>query len=338
MIPIEFWEALVAELAAGRPAFLAVVVESTPGSPGTPGAAMLVRADGTQAGTIGGGLMEYNILAAAGQVLAGGDFAPRLELLWHRQDAPGTPSGMICAGSQTNLYCRCEPQRDLPVFREALTVAGAGETEDLVFTAQGAAVRPGRPKPDAPPIAVDRDGWEVRVRLAGQRRIAILGGGHCGRAISHVLRRLNYLVTVFDTRADTPVVIDNPDAHECVIVGDYADAGERIAHPESTAVVVLTADYASDVRALTGVLPLPFPFIGAMGSAAKLNRIRAELRTAGFTDADLARLRAPVGLPIGSHSPEEIAISIAAQLILEASRARPGRGGGPTGSAPGTPG
>ena len=134
------------------------------------------------------------------------------------------------------------------------------------------------------------------------------------------MRRLNYEVSVLDTRPDATLFRDNQDAHQRIVVPDYAEAGSRIEAPEATAVVVMTTDYPSDVRALSGVLPLPFPFIGVMGSQAKLNRIRGDLRQMGFGPTDLARLQGPVGIPIGSHTPEEIAVSVAAQLIRDSRR------------------
>ncbi len=90
-----------------------------------------------------------------------------------------------------------------------------------------------------------------------------------------------------------------------------------IPFPNLTCVVVMTTDFPSDVRALLGVVSVPFPFIGVMGSSAKIAQIFQELRQAGVSETVLSRLYAPVGLPIGSHTPEEIAISVAAQILQE---------------------
>ena len=77
----------------------------------------------------------------------------------------------------------------------------------------------------------------------------------------------------------------------------------------------MTTDFPSDVRALSGVLPHPFRFIGVMGAPAKLEQILQRLADEGFSATDLARIHAPIGLDIPSHTPEEIAISVAAQIL-----------------------
>jgi xanthine dehydrogenase accessory factor len=79
----------------------------------------------------------------------------------------------------------------------------------------------------------------------------------------------------------------------------------------------MTTDFASDIRALLGIVFLPFPFISVMGSRAKIATIFGQLQQAGVSESLLSCLYAPVGLPIGSHTPEEIAISIAAQILQE---------------------
>ena len=82
----------------------------------------------------------------------------------------------------------------------------------------------------------------------------------------------------------------------------------------------MTADYRTDVRALLGVAALPFPFIGLMGGRKKIDRIFSLLREEGISRETIERIHAPVGLDIGSQTPEEIAISIAAQLVRERNR------------------
>ena len=77
----------------------------------------------------------------------------------------------------------------------------------------------------------------------------------------------------------------------------------------------MTTDVASDVCGLLGIFDKPFPFIGVMGSENKISEIKNRLKTEGISDNQLSRLTAPVGLPMVSNTPEEIAISVAAQLL-----------------------
>ena len=175
---------------------------------------------------------------------------------------------------------------------------------------------------DAPRISLtEEDGaWRYREDLLNRRRLAVIGGGHCAAALGKVMAPLGYRVRVFDTRAHVVSHDRATTVGGVSIVADYADAGSEIAHRESTAVVVMTADYRTDVRALLGVAGLPFPFIGLMGGRKKTERIFSLLREEGISRQTIERIHAPVGLDIGSETPEEIAISIAAQLLRERNR------------------
>ena len=315
----EFWPRLNEVLRAGHPAFLALVVDHTPGSPGTLGARMFVTDHAPPVGTIGGGAMEFQLLAQARQALAHGA-ETRLQDLWHREDAPGETSGMICAGRQTNLYHLCVPHRDGPVIEQVAAAVQASRAGMLTIDAGGLQFNDEDVALTRPALRLEREGeaWVYTEQLLNFRRLAILGGGHCGLALSRVMDQLGYDVAVYDRRQGLDTLSRNAHAREQCIVDDYAKAGGMIRYPELTRVVVMTTDYPSDVAALAGVLGRPFPFIGVMGSSAKIDRILGDLRDRGFEESALARLHAPVGLKIHSHTPEEIAISIAAELIREA--------------------
>ena len=150
--------------------------------------------------------------------------------------------------------------------------------------------------------------------------LGVIGGGHCASALGEVMAPLGYRVHVFDTRTHVVSHDRATAAGGLSIVSDYSDAGPSIANPESTAVVVMTADYRTDVRALLGGAALPLPFLGVMGGQKKLERIFSLLREEGLSREAIDRIHAPVGLDIGSETPEEKAISIAAQILRERSR------------------
>ena len=99
-------------LEKGQNVFLTLVADHTQHSPGTTGAKLLVAKDIDPMGTIGGGIMEYNILKRAKKILDQGSFTPEVQTFVHRKSGTGEKSGMICAGKQTNLYYVCEPEKD----------------------------------------------------------------------------------------------------------------------------------------------------------------------------------------------------------------------------------
>ena len=313
---LDFWSSLADQLAAGNRVFLALVVENTRHSPGTAGARLLLSETGERVGTIGGGIMEYTLLERAGEVLRRGDFTPELCTLHHRRSAEGERSGMICAGTQTNLYRLCRPDTDLPALRRLVALLEAGEAGTLSIDPQAMRVEEGGVDLAGPPRVVERDGetWRYREQLLNRRRLAILGGGHCALALARVMRPLGYDLCVFETRENVFEAELETLVRSVRLVEDFRRAGPAIDYPEITQVVVMTTDFPSDVRALAGVVSLPFPFIGVMGAPAKIaeimQRLGEELPTAA-----LERIHAPVGLAIPSHTPEEIAISVAAQLL-----------------------
>ena len=280
---------------------------------------MFVSETGKIAGTIGGGVMESNIIKRARDILKGEEFAAEIKTLYHRSSGPGERSGMICGGSQTNLYYLCRPPADKSALEQAIDLVEKDISGSLYIQPEGISVTEKSLELKQPPIQLTRtaSGWVYEEQLLNRKRVAIVGGGHCSLALSRVMKQLGYEVLVFDMRSDASVLGQNVYGRSIRPVEDYQTVGELISFTQLTMVVVMTSDFSSDVRALLGILSVDFPFIGVMGSQSKIARIVRELVQAGVSEAVLSRIHAPVGLPIGSHTPEEIAISIAAQILQE---------------------
>lgn len=277
----------------------------------------MVAEDGTMSGTIGGGIMEYNLVERARTILKYGNFVPELQTLHHREKGAGEKSGMICAGRQINLHYLCRPERDADAVEKAAWTQEEGLSGSIHITEKVMGFEAGPPRTDQPQIMLVQQsgGWKYEEQLLNQKRITIMGGGHCALALSRVMQSLEYDVAVFDTRSDVATVQQNTFARSVSIVPDLREAGAQVDYPELTDVVVMTTDFPSDVHSLLGVVGLPFPFIGVMGSPAKIGRIHKELQKAGVSKQALAKIHAPVGLSIHSNTPEEIAISVAGQII-----------------------
>ena len=319
---ITFWERVLEHLSSGSRVFVACVAEHTRGSPGTAGAKLLVADSGELFGTIGGGAMEHRLVEQAKALLQGDHHRPEKHTLVHREAAAGEASGMICEGSQTNVFCVLDGPRALASVRTIIDRVHNDQRGGIEIDDTGLRLVEDGADFDAPRITLtEEDGaWRYREDLLNRRRLAIIGGGHCAAALGEVMAPLGYRVRVFDTRTHV-VSHDRATAVGGVsIVADYGEAGPSIAYPESTAVVVMTSDYRTDVRALLGVAALPFPFIGLMGGRKKIDRIFSLLREEGISRETIERIHAPVGLDIGSETPEEIAISIAAQILRERNR------------------
>ena len=303
-----YWETVASLLRESQNVFLAMVAEHTRHSPGTTGAKLLVAKDRDPVGTIGGGIMEYSLMKRAIGILENSSFTPEIQMLSHRKSGPEEKSGMICAGKQTNLYYLCLPEKDGETVERIVHLLNHNRSALLSIGPSGMAVQKQKPNVNELQIKLSQDNnnWLYEEQLQNFKRIAIIGGGHCSLALSRVMKHLGYDVFVFDTRENVSTVGENKYAQTVQIVDDY---------PELTQVVVMTTDVASDVRGLLGVIHQPFPFIGVMGSQAKITEITKRLKSEGITKDQLSRLTTPVGIPMASNTPEEIAISVAAQIL-----------------------
>jgi len=315
----DFWKQVLDHLDGGERVLVTLVVESSRHSPGTVGARLLIAEGGSTSGTIGGGIMERNLIERAAGIFRDEAAFAEVRTLHHSKSASGEPSGMICAGRQTNLSYLCRPGIDGAAVGELVSALSGGRSATLCISPASLSIAEGPPDLRRPQHRLAREGddWTYEEELLNRRRLAILGGGHCALALARVMAQLGYDVVAFEAEKKMPEEELRKHVRELWIVDDFADAGPRIAVPEITAVVVMTSDFPSDVRALFGVAGRPFPFVGVMGSPAKLKAIFGRLREHGFTDEHLDRLKAPVGLPIGSNTPDEIAVSVAAQILRE---------------------
>ena len=319
------WTKLLQKLSENQKVFLALVAHHTPGSPGTTGAKLWISETGETCGTIGGGIMEQKLIDRAQEILKQEAFKPEIQTLYHRTSGSGDKSGMICSGSQTNLYYLCHPSRDRETVEKVVSLIEQNISGSLSIDVSGMSVVEKAVNLAQPAIQLIQESgsWKYEEQLLNRQRIAIIGGGHCSLALSRVMSQLDYEVLVFDTRREVSTLTQNTYARSIKIVADYQEVGALIPFPQVTCVVVMTTDFHSDIRALLGVASLPFPFIGVMGSHAKIAKIFEQLQQSGISENALARIYAPVGLPINSHTPEEIAISIAAQILQERNQWQP---------------
>ena len=147
----------------------------------------------------------------------------------------------------------------------------------------------------------------------------VFGAVDHAAAVARIGRFLGYRVAVCDARARFVTAERFPDVDELAV--DWPDrflAGAPV--DERSAIVVLTHDHKFDVPLLQVALRTKAGYVGAMGSRTTTEEREAKLRAAGVTDAELARLHAPIGLPIGARTPEEVAVAIAAELVAVARR------------------
>lgn len=303
--------ALGREMDSGAPCVLVSVIESRGSVPRGAGANMLVSSDGSAVGTVGGGAVELAALETAAEVLKNSRGCLR-----DFQLGGDGPDGLdMACGGQVRLhfrYIRPEDedarglaQSDSGWLCFEVLPDGSGE-----FRLLGSAS-------DAPDKAGihPREGREFYTQpIAGRQRVFVFGGGHVSRALVPVLSPLGFCCTVADERQGILSHESFPDAQD-LITAAYERLIPRLGVTWEDYLVIMTHGHSGDYVLTTQALETPARYIGVLGSQAKAENARRRLREDGFSEEQIKRVICPVGLPIGGPTPEEIAISIAAQML-----------------------
>lgn len=321
-------------LSTGQDAVLCSIISSEGSTPRGSGAKMLVMADGSTAGTIGGGAVEYRCTALARELcrekrsgfqsyrLSSGDIAD---------------IGMICGGSVELFLQYLDPADKalLPLAEQALSLLDSGREVWLVTAIDGEsrwhwglwdkngpiAGLTDLPREavfqvlDSRPRLVKGDVALYAEPLSRPGTVYLFGGGHVGRALVPILAMADFRVVVCDQRPDAASRAALPQAAEVYCLS-YEDAFAHL--PPVTAadyVVIMTPGHQADFAVLRQALATPARYIGCIGSRRKVAATREKLLAAGFPAEEIDRIWSPIGLPIGGDTPAEIAVSIAAQLI-----------------------
>ena len=160
---------------------------------------------------------------------------------------------------------------------------------------------------------VYRDGWfALPVVRAG--KVYIFGGGHVSRALVPVIAAAEFRPVVYDDRPEFVTPQAFPQA-EGLLCGSFTELARHVTVTPEDYVVIMTRGHQADYEVLSQVLRTPAKYIGCIGSRRKVAVTRERLLADGFTQSDVDRVYAPIGLDIGGETPEEIAVSVAAQMI-----------------------
>ncbi|MFF2852223.1 XdhC family protein [Streptomyces sp. NPDC058001] len=332
--------------AAGSPFGLATVVAVSRSTPRDPGAAMAVGPDDEVVGSVSGGCVEGAVFELAREVVADGE--ARLETFGY-SDEDAFAVGLTCGGEITLLVRAVSPGTD-PVFGEVAASVAGDRPVTVATVVDGPAPRGATLAvwPDRQAGTLGATGLDVAVaadargELAqgttgsrhygphGERRedavtvflqsfappprMLVFGAIDYAAAVARIGAFLGYRVTVCDARPVFATPKRFPDGVEVVV--DWPHRYLRGTDTDGrTVLCVLTHDPKFDVPLLEEALRRPAAYIGAMGSRRTHDERLKRLRDAGLDDAELARLRSPVGLDLGARTPEEVAVSVAAEIV-----------------------
>jgi len=316
-------------LADGRQVALATVVETWGSAPRTIGAKMAVADDRRIAGSVSGGCVENAVVEASDDVLRSGK--PRL-LKFGVSDDAAWSVGLACGGAIEVFVEPLDPElfgpvRDALRHEQPLAVATANRGDVgppvAVFAAGRAIGAEDAPMREAARSALAAgqsgraplDGGELFVDvLLPSPRLIVVGGVHIAVALVTLGKALGFRTVLVDPRETFANPKRFPHADE--IVSAWPDqALAKLALNAGTAVAVLAHDPKLDDPALIAALASPAFYVGALGSTRTQEKRRKRLLEAGVSPEALARLHAPIGLDLGGRAPEEIALSVMAQIV-----------------------
>jgi len=249
---IDLFEEIVRMRRAGEHGALATIVHTNGSIPSYESSRMLVREDGSIAGTIGGGCVEAEVWAAAKEVIR--TEQPR-KMTFNLNHEAAYDAGLICGGT-------------LEIF-----------------------VEPILPTP----------------------MLYLFGGGHVATAVARVASQTGFAIGIVDDREAFANAQRFPAASE--IYTSYEEAFAKIQPNAATYLVIVTRGHKDDMRVLDWAVGTPARYIGMIGSRRKVISVYKALEKEGHGLEKFERVHAPVGLEIGALTPEEIAVSIAAELI-----------------------
>lgn len=351
-------------LSAGHSVTICRLVETRGSTPQKAGAAMLVFADGSQAGTLGGGCVEAEVKRKALAAMQSGKLVvERFQL----DDDYGWDDGLICGGRMNVLIDPLVAEDSKQYYthlREKLS-NGQGIIEAIVFDQVASGLdAPGCHLFDADkqhlhscgaggtpsttdvivatlpdlanrPAPIASRGIALLPALP-RCRLVIVGGGHVGQAVAQLAAELDFLVWIIDDREEYITPQRFPLA-ERRIAGRIAEVLPSLEITPDTYCLIVTRGHNHDEEALFHLADRGARYVGMIGSKRKIRLIFDDLLAEGVSPNALARVHAPVGLDIGSQTVPEIAVSIAAELIAHRNRGGIGNWGQPQRETSNTP-
>ncbi len=304
---MEFWKKLNIELTKGDVALL-YVLNSIGSSPGRQGFKMMV-AKNTLHGSIGGGMMEYNLVEIAKKTLLQTDIQPQIHRLIHRKNQKDS-SGLICSGEQT-VAIYVLTQKDRTWLNKIINSNGTGVLES---TDKGIQFIQNQSLKSKFNTKIAPKKWLIQEDLGFRLALHIIGGGHVSLALSKIAPELGFQIFVYDDRKNINTFSNNSIAKK-TYVPNYADMAQFIPQGERHYVVIMSFMFDTDLLILRKLLPQKFKYLGMMGSKQKIKTLLHQLTKEGISPDQLKHLKAPIGIPISSQTPTEIAISILAEMI-----------------------
>jgi xanthine dehydrogenase accessory factor len=344
---LDVYRKLMSELDEGRPVVCAAIIGQAGSSPRSLGTKFLICQDGGLAGSIGGGLIEARVIQTAKALMNTGRSLV-MEIRMSGDEVAGTD--MICGGDVDVLVQGIRPgdQDTIEALGLALRLLEKGgkgvlvtgplpeaeaDTRTRVLFLQNGAAPAGSMKPDSdlmkaiqgrldplwtrniPEIMTVSQGDYYLEPLQAQSQAAVFGGGHISLYLAPLLQLVGFDVVVVDDREE----FANPDRFpnmRTIVTHDWPACFDQLDVGPSAYYVVVTRGHLHDKTVLGEILKRPYRYVGMIGSRRKRNMVYDALIKEGIGLDRIKDVHSPIGLSIGAETPEEIAVSIVAEMIL----------------------
>jgi len=294
---------------------LAVIYKDKGSAPRGKGAMMLVSKYGIQAGTIGGGAVEKKSCEIALDIINNTKTSTIHDFILRPNKDEDI--GMVCGGDVTVYfqYISHEDEEFNKLARMVLEKIEKREKSSLVIYTDnsGMALIDENRNSVIGELRKTENAFELPVPIG--ERVFIFGAGHIARALTPILSSVGFRVNVFDNRSEFAIKENFPTA-ENVILGDYLNISDYITLTPEDYIIVMSHGHSFDLQIQKQLLDKKYAYFGAIGSAKKIAFINEKLTSAGISQEILDTVHTPIGLKIKAITPEEIAVSIAAELIL----------------------
>ena len=308
------WQFIYNNLQQHVEVILLYVLQSKGSSPGRQGFFMAVNESGEMSGSIGGGIMEHKFAEMAKTKLQQSATVHSLYMQVHDKSAAANHSGMICSGEQT-IFIYSLQKKDIIHISGMIESLQQYHNGTLQLSPEGILFNSNIPEHHFYFNKKSETDFLYSEKTGYHNQLHIIGGGHCSLALSQLMSSLDFYVHVYDERSGLNTTAENNFAHNITLVPGYENMQAYIPSGNNQYVVIMTVGYRTDVVALRSLSQNEFAYLGVLGSKNKMTKLFNDLWNEGIDKAMLDRIHAPIGIQIKSQTTEEIAVSIAAEII-----------------------
>ncbi len=311
---MNFWQTLHNELNSNHKVVFMYVLHSEGSSPGRQGFKMIVSESGLLFGSIGGGFMEHKLVELCKEDLLMKDFQPFIKRQIHQANVSKDKSGMICSGEQTIAFYQLN-DKHIDLINKVQSAISKNEFGTLDFNKNEIKFNSGEDLDAKFEGQIESEFiWQVKEDLGFLPELHIVGGGHVGLALSKLAAQLDFEILIYDDRQGLNTMNQNEYA-ETIFVPSYESIGDFIFNGIRKYVVLMSFGFRTDKVVLKQLINHEFKYLGMMGSKEKVKQLIEELLEEGIDQIQLDKVYTPIGIPINSRTPEEIAVSILAEII-----------------------